>query len=315
MFVDDSLCFAYKMDKISFDETRYLNSFVDYERYKTERKKITKCFIEPNNKLGIYETKGSGIFDFSDGKKHKVKIVGSDFSGNTRTVAFYVLSDPKKALPEPTVDKYAVRYINCLDTSSFQTDSFKVFFPLNSLYYDIDLKYFTSVNKHSQYSRLHNLHNRYVPIHKGVDIKIKPYKIDSALRAKALIAGISKRGNIYALNSEWDGDFLTANVHSFGTYFVTIDNIKPRIKALSFLKNKNVKGDVLKFKITDNLSGIKDYVAYIDDKWVLFEYDQKNNLIECNLDKEKIQKGKHKLILQVEDYCGNIADFNVAFNF
>ncbi len=315
MFVDDSLCFAYKMEKISFDETRYLNSFVDYERYKSERKKITKCFIEPNNKLGIYTSKGNGILNFSDNEAHLVKIVGSDFKGNKNTVEFVVLSDSTKTLVNIKSDKNVVKYIDCLKENSFQADSFRVFFPLNSLYHDIDLKYFTSANKYSSYSRLHNLHNRYIPIHKGINIKIKPNKISSKLRDKALIAGISKRGNIYALNSKWDGDFLTADIHSFGSYFVSIDSIKPKIKALSFSKNKTVKSNNIKFKITDNLSGVKEYIAYIDNKWVLFEYDQKNNLIECNLSKEKIKKGEHILTLWVEDYCGNITDVNFKFNY
>ncbi len=315
MFVDDSLCFKYIMDKISFDHTRYLNSFVDYKRYKTERRKITKCFIEPNNKLQIYKTKGNGIIDFSDGKLHKVRIVGSDFSGNKRVVKFSVLSDPGKAVVEPKTNRNFVKTINCFQENSFYTDSFHVFFPLNSLYYNIDLQYFSSKNKYSRYSRIHNLHNMNTPIHHRINIKIKPNKMDSALRKKALIAGISRRGNIYATNSRWEGDYLSANVNSFGAYFVAIDAVKPRIKSLSFRKGTTIRNGYLKFKITDNLSGIKEYIAYIDDKWVLFEYDQKNNLIKCNLSKEKISKGKHKLVLWVEDYCGNIADINTEFTY
>ncbi len=315
LFVDDSLCFAYKLDKIPFSETRYLNSFTDYKRYKTERKKITKCFIEPNNKLGIYETSGNGIFDFSDGKLHKVKIVGIDFSGNTRMVQFSVLSDKNKALTKKQASENVVQHINYFEENTFQADSVRLFFPLNSLYYNIDLQYFTSKNNYSRYSRLHHVHTRYVPIHKSINIKIKPHKIDSSLMEKALIAGISKRGNIYAVSSKWSGDFLSANVRYFGTYFVTIDNVKPRIRDLSFYTSRKAERNKLKFKITDNLSGIKEYIAYIDNKWVLFEYDQKKHLIECDLISEKINKGKHKLVLWVKDYCGNIAEFTASFDF
>ncbi len=315
MFVDDSLCFAYKMDKVSFPDTRYINSFVDYKRYKTEKRKITKCFIEPNNKLQIYTTKGNGLFDFSDGKLHKVRIVGSDFNGNRRIVKFSVLSDSTRALIAPKSSKNIVKSLNYSSENSFQADSFRVFFPLNSLYYNIDLQYFATANKYSRYSRLHHLHDKNIPIHHRINIKIKPNKIDSSLHSKALIAGVSRRGNIYSIGGSWQGDYLSANTSSFGTYFVTVDVVKPRIRSLSFRKGKNIKTDKLKFKITDNLSGIKEYIAYIDNKWVLFEYDQKNNLITCNLRQEKISKGKHKLVLWVKDYRGNIADFSTEFNY
>lgn len=314
LYVDDSLCYAYKMDGISFDETRYINSFVDYQEYKTTRRKITKCFIEPNNKLSIYETKGSGIYDFSDGKLHRVKIIGSDFKGNSRVINFKVLSDSTRAVKYAKKGKHSIEPIDCKKENYFITDSFKVFFHRNSLYYNIDLQYYTStVNKPMVYSKLHHLHNIYTPIHNRITIKIKADSIAPSLKNKALIAGISQRGNMYAVDSKWNDDYLEANVRNFGTYFVTVDNVKPTIRSLSIGRRKTIKSGILKFKITDNLAGVKEYIAYIDNKWVLFEYDQKKNLITCNLRNEKISKGKHELVLWVKDYCGNIADTKLEF--
>ncbi len=309
LFIDDSLYFSSKMDKISFYETRYLNSFADYKEREITRRKISKCFIEPNNKLGVYQTKSNGLFDFSDGKLHKVKIVGKDIKGNAVTINFKVLSDSTKKLKPTKPGSAVVKKIDCFKQDTFETDSFKIFFHRNCLYHNIDLTYFTTTNKRGGYSKLHHIHNRYVPIHNKVTICIKPDSIPADVRNKAIIAGISKRGNIYAAGGEWNGEFIEAKVKNFGTYFVTIDNTKPVIRSLSVDKYKRVRSGKLKFKITDNLSGIKEYIGYIDDKWVLFEYDQKNNLISCNLTKEKIAKGKHEVVLWVTDYSGNIATY------
>ncbi len=315
LYVDDSLYFSNKMDKVSFYETRYINSFIDYKERLISNKKISECFIEPNNKLSIYQTSGSGLYDFSDGKLHKVKIVGKDVKGNAVSINFKVLSDSTKALKKAKPNSSIVKKIDCFKEDTFATDSFKIIFHRNCLYHDIDLTYFTSENKYSIYSKLHHIHNRYIPIHNRVSILIKPDNLPQDLKNKALIAGLSKRGNMYAESSEWEGDFLEAKVNSFGSYFVAVDTLKPVIRSLSLDKYKRAKSGHLKFRITDNLSGVEEYIGYIDDKWVLFEYDQKNNLINCNLSKEGIKKGEHSLVLWVKDYCGNIASYETSFNF
>jgi hypothetical protein len=63
------------------------------------------------------------------------------------------------------------------------------------------------------------------------------------------------------------------------------------------------------------LSGVSEYVAFIDDKWALFEYDEKNNVISCNLPKEKILEGKHHIVLWVRDKCDNLSFYESQFDF
>ena len=315
LFIDDSLHFSFEMEKVSFYQTRYINSFIDYRERQITNKKVTKCYIEPNNKLNIYRTKGNGLYDFSDGKLHKVKIIGKDIMGNAVKISFKVLSDSTKAIKKPQNNSTFVKKINCLKEDTFSTDSFKIIFHKNCLYSDIDLNYFTSNYNKKSYSKLHHIHNRYIPIHNKVSIAIKPDSIPVEFRSKAIIAGISKRGNTFSAGGEWKEGYLETKVKNFGTYFVTIDNIAPVIRSLSLTKYKKVKSNSLGFKITDNLSGIKEYVGYIDNNWVLFKYNEKNNSISCNLPEEKIKRGKHFLVLWVKDYSGNIASYETSFTY
>jgi hypothetical protein len=52
----------------------------------------------------------------------------------------------------------------------------------------------------------------------------------------------------------------------------------------------NLQNDILsetvsmKFAISDDLSGIASYKGYINNKWEVFEYDAKNNLLEYYFD-------------------------------
>ena len=66
----------------------------------------------------------------------------------------------------------------------------------------------------------------------------------------------------------------------------------------------------LEFKISDDLSGIKNYRGEIDGKWVLFEYDAKSKLLTYTFDKERMTFGKSHLIkLVVTDNKENEAEY------
>ncbi|MCK7542446.1 MAG: hypothetical protein MZV63_72030 [Marinilabiliales bacterium] len=81
-----------------------------------------------------------------------------------------------------------------------------------------------------------------------------------------------------------------------------IDTISPEIKVNGFKDGIDLTGrKELKFYISDNFSGIGSYEGYIDDKWVLFEYDPKNNLILHRFDSRRITKGTDH-VLKTESY-------------
>jgi hypothetical protein len=70
----------------------------------------------------------------------------------------------------------------------------------------------------------------------------------------------------------------------------------------------------IRIRITDEFSGIKSYEPAIDEKWALFEYDQKNEVLIYRFDENRIMKGtKHTLLLKVTDNKNNISLFSRNF--
>ena len=55
--VDDKPIYSFKMDEFGFDETRYINSHTDYEQKIRFGRNLYKTWIEPGNKLSIYDRK------------------------------------------------------------------------------------------------------------------------------------------------------------------------------------------------------------------------------------------------------------------
>lgn len=314
MYINNVLKFAYKMERISFDESKYLNSFADFDIYRDKNKKITKCFIEPNNKLRIYKSEGSGLFDFSDGKIHTVKIIAKDITGNKSELNFKIKSDRAMAVKAPEKNKFTVMEIDCKKSCEFKTNSFKISFSEDAVYYHTDFVYTTSKQNLKYYSEFHHIHNADIPLHDLPEISIRAMNLPERHRSKALIASFRKNQSVFSAGGEWNGDFLETRIGGFGTYFITVDTVSPVIQPITLAKSEKAASGKLDFKIRDHLSGIGNYVAFIDNQWVLFEYDEKNDLISCNLSTEKIDKGQHKIVLWVFDKVGNIATFESNFS-
>jgi hypothetical protein len=95
---------------------------------------------------------------------------------------------------------------------------------------------------------------------------------------------------------------------------IVVDTVAPKITPLSIAENKTLtEAGQIRFRIKDNLSGIMEYQGYIDDKWVLFEYDAKKDLITYHFD-EYINKGKqHQFKLIVTDRKKNQSFYRATF--
>jgi hypothetical protein len=57
-------------------------------------------------------------------------------------------------------------------------------------------------------------------------------------------------------------------------------------------------------KVKDDISGVDSYSAEINGKWILMEYDPKNDQLNIPLT-DSIPMGKFDLIITVKDKCGN----------
>ncbi len=73
------------------------------------------------------------------------------------------------------------------------------------------------------------------------------------------------------------------------------------------------KKDRIEFKILDDLSGISHYEGKIDNRWVLFEYDPKEDYLVYYFDKQRLPRGTHKLDLVIGDDRGKYTNFSKKF--
>src|SRR5690606_12524424 len=88
---DGEIVYKSEMQKFSFDESRALNSLIDYETYLRKNIRYQKSFIEPNNPLSIYTIeKEKGIISFSNSDTKKFDYLVTDSYGNSSSLSFTI---------------------------------------------------------------------------------------------------------------------------------------------------------------------------------------------------------------------------------
>ena len=93
LLIDSSSVFKYVMDAFSFNESRYINSHIDYEIYQKENIYIERTFVLPNDKLSVYKNLvNRGIFNFKDNKTHQAEIIVTDMNDNKSKLSFRIKS-------------------------------------------------------------------------------------------------------------------------------------------------------------------------------------------------------------------------------
>jgi len=314
--IDSITHFKYIMDSFSFNESRFVNSHIDYETYQKEKVYFERTYIQPNDKLRVYsDVDDRGLFNFNDSRIHDVVIIVKDIFNNKSTLSFKVKAHPLKSQGKAVSANKSLKEMPYNRSNKFESEGISVNIPSGALYDTIYFSYKKSPATNGMLSDLHYVHNKFTPVHKAYKLSIKPTTIPEGKESKMLIIKLDDDQKKNALNSTWSDGFLTAKATSFGNFYIGIDDTSPVILANGLSQGVNLSGKKeIRIKITDELSGIYSYEPLIDGKWALFEYDQKNNTIIYKFDEKRISKGTtHSLSLKVTDNKDNTSYYNCNF--
>ena len=311
--VDGKIVYSFKMDELDFDETRYLNSHIDYGHLAKYGRRLHKSWVEPGNHLSNYTTlSNQGKVRLDDGKTHTINYLIKDVKGNDSKLEFKV-SSKQMAVSKSKKTGIPIRYNS---TNNIEKKGMKASFKTGTFYSDFSLEYEEKPANTGLYSSIYKLHNKEVPAHQYFDLKLEASKLPIHLREKALIALVDERtGKTSALGGNYEDGWVDAKIRQLGSFAIAIDTIAPTITPIN-IKSKITltNNSKVSFKIRDDFSGIASYQGKIDGHWVLFEYDAKNNLLEYYFDKEHLELNKkHQLILVVTDAKNNQSTYEANF--
>lgn len=315
LLVDDVLLYAFTIDQISFSETRYIKSHLDYAEKKTTSKNVHRLLREPYNKLSIYDkVVENGIVSVTDSLIHSAKIIASDVYGNESTLSFnFQYSNEQIHKKADSGDVF----INYREGINFNNEFVTFSIAPNGLFSNSWMSYSKQAGTEDYFSDIHTIGDRLIPVTAYPRLKIKQTSTNGGISPeKLIIASVNEKGRLSSEGGVWKDSVVSAKVTGFGSYVIVADTVPPVIKAYSFKKGGWYgPNDRISFKISDNLSGIKTYNGYIDGHWALFEYDSKSSTLFYRIDANKLERVKtpHNLEIFVLDERNNMQKFAATF--
>lgn len=305
VYIDSVLCFDWQAETFNFNETRYINSFIDYSHYYNTGKRYITTRIAPNNKLSMYKTAtNQGIFTAIPDSIHHLKIVISD-AGYNESILRFTVKGGEVMRSEKNQNNSGSIIFSYQKPNSFSEKGLVLVVPGKSLYDDLDFNYSVSGARPNTCSPVYTLHNAEVPLFDNIDVSVV---VDSAYRhlgKKLILARLRKDRSPASAGGKYSNGFLKASIREFGQYTVMADTTAPVIKALNISDGEIITTQQsIRIKISDDFSGIGTYNAYLNGKWILMDYDAKNQLLEYLRD-DRLLKGENEFLLTIEDNCGN----------
>lgn len=307
MYVDGQAFFAWQMDNIGYDVTRYMNAIADYKVKKNNGPWIQLCRALPNDKLEVYKAfdKNNGLIELKPNEKKKIRIEVYDTKYNKSTISFDVVgmaASPKEICP---------MQVKAGSSYSHKTNDIHVDWGINTLYDNLCLE--LDVKKSEQpYSHQYQIHYSYVPIHDQVAINLKPkMPIPEALATKVAIVKLPSGNDTRkkGMSATLAKGMVNAAIKEFGTYEIMIDEKAPIISS-------NQKGivDITKSKrvavsIKDDITGIKNARATVNNKWLRLV--QKGDIFYYELDKH-LPSGTNTISIEAEDFNSNKSNFQIT---
>lgn len=313
------LIYKHHLERIPFEDSRYINCFVDYEEHERNGKYFQLSYLAPNNELPVYDTVvSSGYVTHNDGKMHWYTYELTDAYGNKAIVEFKVKALTKN--PQTVIQQNVVPFVQVMMWSAenkFEEQEFTFETPAKSVYRNTNFRWTSTKASGNHLSPTIGLNDQYTSLHKACTLSIN-MAADTKSPEKLVMCREKPKGGISAVGGTWNGKGVTAEIKDFGKYFVMRDTTPPSCRPMNFDATKG-KIDTnftamksIQFKIGDNLSGIRSFRGTIDGKWVLFEYEPKKDRLQYTFD-EHCGKGNHELVMVVQDAVGNQTTFTRKF--
>jgi hypothetical protein len=307
VFNNGKSIFGYQFDKFAFEEFRYINALLDFSRFKKTNQKIQRLFMKNPYPLKLIKTDAdNGIVNIIPENTTQIyKIAVSDYHNNTSEITIPV---EYSGLPPINIEliKKSKYFVKSNIENNFALENVEVNFPEKVFYENFYMDF--NVKNDTIY-----LHNETVPVHTNFTITIEDKKHNED-QMKKMFVGLVDGKKVEYMSTFRKGSMFTAKSRELGTYVLTEDIIAPKISSTKPIEGKNITNDkFIDFRISDDKSGIKSYNGYINDKWILLEYEYKLKRLRYKMADNLTTIGKNDMKINVTDNVGNSTTFETSF--
>jgi len=301
--------FTINFKRFSFDETKHLNRLIDYPHYSEEKERLQKLFLDTNNPLSMYENLvDDGYVMIYDSIASLYKIKVEDFEGNTTIIDLNINGDTTP-VTETAPNFTSQYYINREENVILEKDKITVDIPKETFYDN----FFMDFQVHSDTVKVHD-NNKAASKYFTINYDITGYSQEDL--KQLYIARLVGWNDFPSYSSTKQKDnVLYTRTNDLGTYCLARDTVAPIIEPVNFTDGKWMsKYRFLKLKIEDKLTGISNYRATVNGKWILMEYDYKTDMLVHDFKDNVVKDTNNNLKVIVTDNVGNSTTFEATFH-
>jgi hypothetical protein len=278
-------------NRISFDDSRYVNSHQDLDEYKKSKMRFHKLFKTAHNPLHIYQFEQIGSLKINPKDSFNVEIILKDVSKNTSKLRFSLIAS--KETPNKSERFYSSRTHFIPDSS----------YHFRSAQMEIDIESFTFYEPIKKMNEIQS--NRFgsgeITIQKAFKVTMEPIK---NIDLKKQYIRVVSNGKTTSLFTKIENQKLITESKVFGEFTVKIDTISPKVFPENFKTGDTlIHSNKLIWKVIDSQTDIFNYNILVNGEWQPLDYDLKTNrLIYVRKDLE-IKSATIEIL--VSDNCEN----------
>lgn len=318
-WVDGEKRYEYLMDGFEFADSRYCNA-VSYFPLQVQSKCEVIRLAQPERCPDRFFTvvRERGVIRAAAGETRSVVIEAADDCGNMSVLEFDAVGKADDRLfTAPADDSLPV--LDCSRRNNVECGDVTLSVPAGALYESV----FCRIERSERMPELdstfvvlspvYRIMDDRTPIHSSVNISIRA-DVPLALQRKACIAVANRKGRFVYLGGFCTAGGVMAQSRRFGEMAVVADTVAPRIRPRWTDGADMRRAKSIRFTLSDDFSGIKDYECLIDGEWRSLDYPPLRGTLEHRFDVPLSACGsKHEIVIRAEDCCGNRTEWRGEF--
>ena len=306
-YLNGVLQYQYGFDSFTFDESRYINNFIDYERLHDMGQRVQKLFQLNEYPLSIVsKNRKDGILRVQPNTNYSYKVEIYDFHGNKVDLIIPIEFGNQEVKIKKKLKKTPY-YIKAKSEAIFEKDKVAVYVPENAFYNNFYINFEVGNDTVT-------LHDDSVPVHKNITITFNNVEgLTEEQLSKTYIASVNGPKLRYNRTTR-KGTTFSIKTRTLGKFKLAQDTTPPRISNVNFIEGKEIGAQkTISVSINDLHSDIDTYNGYLNGKWILMEYDYKTKKLVHNLDDNICVSGRNDLKIVVTDNLQNSTTFESYF--
>ncbi len=273
------------------------------DKINKEIRALSTYKIQDNTLMLYRPSEDSGLENVTVYVKDQSRVIAPSYSSQGQHIYLW---DLRKGLPDSVVmqeNSLRLMFNDMVPSNvshSYLDNTYALRFEKTSLF---DTMYLSSRHYAHKGAEFLEVNNDIQPLKRGFQAELEPLLSYDSLE-QHFVYKVNDAGESSFVGGKWENGVIKFSVQTLGKFTLMKDEDAPKITELS--RNENT----VRFRIRDEQSGIQEFRAEIDGKWLLMNYDAKRRIIWAERrDKTKALKGDFSL--KVKDNAGNESIINL----